>query len=195
MSNSENSGASGPPLKLKGVSRPGAGVSPPSQPAARPSEVKRRPTEVAPSPRRVERPAPIQSESRRLIVGRDISLNGEISSCDRLMVEGSVEASISDCREIEIAQTGHFKGTAEIDNADIAGHFEGSLTVRDRLLVRATGRVSGEVRYARLEVQSGGRIAGSIDELSGPTIAPLQDHREPVAAPARAPTRGPFQPG
>ena len=195
MSNSENSGASGPPLKLKGVSRPGPGVSPPSQPAARPNEVKRRPAEVAPSPRRVERPAPIQPESRKLIVGRDISLNGEISSCDRLMVEGSVEASISDCREIEIAQTGHFKGTAEFDNADIAGHFEGSLTVRDRLLIRATGRVSGEVRYARLEVQSGGRIAGTIDELAGPTIAPLQDRREPVAAPARAPARGPFQQG
>ncbi len=195
MGNSENGGAGEPPLKLKGAPRPGAGVSPPSQPAARGGEATRRPGDFAPTPRRAERLAPLQSESRKLIVGRDISLNGEISFCDRLVIEGSVETSISDCREIEIAQTGRFKGAAEIDSADIAGQFEGSLTVRDRLLIRATGRVSGEVRYTRLEVQSGGRIAGTVEEIAGPTIAPLQDRREPVAAPAHAPTVDPFRRG
>lgn len=195
MSDSENGGANEPPLKLKGASRPERAGTPTPLLTAAGGEAKRRAADITPSTRRAERPAPLQSESRKLIVGRDISLNGEIGFCDRLIVEGSVEAHISDCREIEIAQTGHFKGAGEFDNADIAGHFEGSLTVRDRLLIRATGRVSGEVRYTRLEVQSGGRIAGTIEEIAGPMIAPLQDRREPVATPARAPIVDPFQRG
>ena len=77
-----------------------------------------------------------------LVVGRQIVLKGEINSCDRLIVEGKVEAIMKDCREIEIADTGTFKGQVEFDRADIGGVFEGELTAREHLVVRATGRVT-----------------------------------------------------
>ena len=78
-----------------------------------------------------------------LIVGQEISLNGQITACDRLVVEGRVEATLQDTRSIEISQTGTFKGTAEIEDADIRGTFEGELSVKNRLFIRATGKVIG----------------------------------------------------
>lgn len=102
------------------------------------------------------------TDSKKLIVGREIVLSGEINSCDRLVVEGRVEANIADCREIEIAESGTFKGEAEIDFADISGNFEGSLTARSLLLVRATGRVTGNVRFGQLEIERGGQIVGDV---------------------------------
>jgi len=102
-------------------------------------------------------------DGRRLVVGRDIVLSGTIGACDNLIVEGRVEAELNDSKRIEISDSGSFKGSVEIDEAVIAGHFEGSLTVRDRLVVKSTGRIEGVIRYGELEIQSGGVVRGDID--------------------------------
>jgi cytoskeletal protein CcmA (bactofilin family) len=103
------------------------------------------------------------NEARRLIVGRDISLSGDITSCDELVVEGSVEANIANCRQIEIAETGLFKGAATIEEAEVRGRFEGTLTVRGRLYIRNAGKVTGTVRYGQIEIERGGQISGNIE--------------------------------
>lgn len=98
-----------------------------------------------------------------LIVGQEISLNGQITACDRLVVEGRVEATLQDTRSIEISQTGTFKGTAEIEDADIRGTFEGELSVKNRLFIRASGKVIGKIRYGQIEVECGGQLSGTVE--------------------------------
>lgn len=107
-----------------------------------------------------------EAESKKLIVGRDIMLSGKITSCDRLVVEGRVEADLSETRAIEISPNGIFKGTADIDQAEIAGRFEGTITVRQRLFIRSTGKVVGTIRYGTVEIEAGGEIAGDV-QVSG----------------------------
>jgi cytoskeletal protein CcmA (bactofilin family) len=107
-----------------------------------------------------------EAEQKKLIVGRDIFLNGEIRTCDSLVVEGKVEAVLSDCRAMDIAGSGEFRGSAEIESADISGRFDGDLVVRQRLTIRATGKVLGKIRYGQLEVERGGVISGTIEALA-----------------------------
>ena len=104
-----------------------------------------------------------ETEGKKLIVGREICLSGEIKTCDQLVVEGKVEATLTDSRRLEIASTGFFKGTANIQEADISGRYQGDLTVIGCLRIRATGSVEGEVRYGELEVERGGRLAGTVE--------------------------------
>ena len=101
-------------------------------------------------------------EMRRLSVGREITLSGEINSCDKLFIEGSVEANLTNCRDVDIAEGGLFKGSAAIEEAEVRGRFEGNLTVCKRLLIKATGRVSGTIRYGQIEIECGGQISGDI---------------------------------
>lgn len=102
----------------------------------------------------------------RLIVGPNIKLKGvEINDCDTLVVEGRVEAAVKS-RTIQIAERGSFVGEADADAAEIRGAFEGNLSVRGRLVVHATGRISGKIRYGQLLVQEGGEIAGDIGTLN-----------------------------
>ena len=115
----------------------------------------RRPYEAAAQPRPI-------GELRRLSVGREITLSGEINSCDKLFVEGSVEANLNNCRDVDIAETGLFKGSASIEEADVRGRFEGNLVVRKRLLIKSTGRVSGTIRYGQIEIECGGQISGDV---------------------------------
>jgi cytoskeletal protein CcmA (bactofilin family) len=98
----------------------------------------------------------------KLIVGPDIKLKGaEITDCDTLVVEGTVEASM-DSRVIQIAEHGVFKRTVSIDIAEIHGRFEGELTAREQLIVHATGRVSGKIRYGKIQIEEGGEICGDM---------------------------------
>jgi cytoskeletal protein CcmA (bactofilin family) len=116
---------------------------------------------AAPEPSAGSRADP--SEPRQLIVGHGVSLSGEVTSCARLIIEGSVEANLHDCHDVDIAETGHFKGVASIDNAEVRGRFEGDLVVRKRLLIRATGHVSGKITYSEIEIEHGGRVSGEIE--------------------------------
>ncbi len=120
---------------------------------------------------------------RKLIVGREISLSGEISACDMLVVEGLVEATLRDGRLIEIAESGFFKGTVEIDEADLAGRFEGHLRVRGRMKVRSTGRIHGTIRYGELEVEAGGQLVGDVQVGTNDTVA---EERPTQTAPAKS---------
>lgn len=98
----------------------------------------------------------------KLIVGPNIKLKGvEITDCDTLVVEGRVEATI-DSRVIQISERGAFKGSAEIDIAEIRGEYEGDLTVRQKLVIYSTGKVSGKVRYGKVVIEEGGQLSGDI---------------------------------
>lgn len=111
---------------------------------------------------------PAAASGSKLIVGPDIKLKGvEITDCDTLVVEGRVEASM-DSRVIQIAEHGVYSGTVGIDVAEIHGCFEGELTARKQLIIHATGRVSGTIRYGKLTIEDGGEISGTVSTLSGP---------------------------
>jgi cytoskeletal protein CcmA (bactofilin family) len=107
-------------------------------------------------------PSKPDGEMRQLSVGRGITLSGDITSCEKLSIEGSVEANLINCRALAIAESGLFKGSTSIEEAEVRGRFEGDLTVRKRLLIKSTGRVSGTVRYGQIEIESGGQISGDI---------------------------------
>jgi cytoskeletal protein CcmA (bactofilin family) len=152
-----------------------SGAQPASRPAVNPEIARRGPDLSVFGPGRGAQPAAAQAkpsstsamepEHKKLIVGRDISLNGEIRTCDTLVVEGRVEAVLQDCKNIEIMGPGEFKGAAEVDVADISGRFDGDLTARQRLIVRAGGKVLGKIRYGQLEIERGGVLSGEVEVL------------------------------
>lgn len=106
---------------------------------------------------------PVPGGEAKLTVGPNIKLKGvEITDCDTLVVEGSVEATM-DSRMIQISERGSFKGSAEIDVAEIRGAFDGNLTVRQKLVIYSTGKVTGRIRYGKVVIEEGGQLSGEIE--------------------------------
>jgi cytoskeletal protein CcmA (bactofilin family) len=99
---------------------------------------------------------------KRLIVGKGIQLKGEITACDRLVVEGQVEVTMNATRTLEIKPSGHFIGSCEVEEAEVSGIYDGDLTVRGRLVVHHNGRATGKICYGELELERGGQIAGEL---------------------------------
>lgn len=143
---------------------------------------------AAPAAGETSKYASSSDEGSKLIVGPNIKLKGsEITDCEILVVEGRVEASMNS-RDIRIAEGGVFSGKAEIDVAEVRGTFEGDLTARKRLVVYATGRVSGTIRYGALMVEEGGTISGNMAKhTAGPNLATVPG--APVQAPGSEPVQ------
>lgn len=137
--------------------------APPQPPAPPPSSATApRPTGAPPS-----RPARDSGERRTLVVGRGISVQGTVQDAERLVVEGTVEATMIHATELSIAPGGVFKGEVEVEEAEIAGTIDGTLTARGSLMIRGTGRVLGTARCRRLQVEDGGQITGRMEMIAG----------------------------
>ncbi|MDU7586286.1 MAG: polymer-forming cytoskeletal protein, partial [Acidovorax sp.] len=107
--------------------------------------------------------ATAEGSGSKLTVGPNIKLKGvEITDCDTLVVEGTVEATM-DSRVIQITEQGAFRGSVEIDIAEIHGEFDGTLTVRQKLVIFSTGKVSGKIRYGKVVIEEGGQLSGEIE--------------------------------
>jgi cytoskeletal protein CcmA (bactofilin family) len=144
-----------PPAQPLAANAPSLGPTP-AQPAARPAA----PAAASPEP------APRADEGgSKLIVGPNIKLKGvEIHDCDTLVVEGRVEATMVS-RSIQIAEHGAFEGKVDVDIAEIRGAFQGEMTARKKLVIHASGRVAGKIRYGKILVQEGGEMSGDIGAL------------------------------
>ena len=108
---------------------------------------------------------------RKLYIGQGITLSGEIESCDHLVVEGTVEAALKGASVLEIAEAGAYFGTVDIDEATIAGRFEGDLTVRGRLTIKASGSITGAITYKELAIEAGATLDGKVTPLEAKSSA------------------------
>ena len=122
------------------------------------------------------------SDRRTLVVGRGISVQGIVQDAERLVVEGTVEATMIHATELSIAPGGVFKGEIEVEDSEVAGTIDGTLTTRGSLIIRSTGRVLGTARCRRLQVEDGGQITGRIEMITDqvPGDVPVRQNAEPV---------------
>ena len=126
----------------------------------------------------------------KLTVGPNIKLKGvEITDCDTLVVEGTVEATMNS-RVIKIAETGACPGTAEIDIAEIHGSFDGTLTVREKLMIFGSGRVSGKIRYGKVVIEEGGELTGQIEAGTASSSAMTLPINKSISSPVNTSAEG-----
>jgi cytoskeletal protein CcmA (bactofilin family) len=122
-----------------------------------------------------------QEEARRLVIGPGIHLQGSVSSCAHMVIEGRYDATLLTAQRLDVLLGGRFSGTAEVHEAVISGHVDGKLTVTGRLLLRPGARVTGELQYGSLQIEPGAQLQGS--------LAPIGAVRTDIPALATAPSR------
>ena len=118
--------------------------------------------------------SPISELTGELIVGHGVVLTGAIKECRAIEIKGEVEAEI-ECDRLVIEPNGQLKGSFVCEVADIGGEFSGTATVKDKVLVRSTGCLSGELSYGSIRVELGGKIRGKcIDSNASKMTAPME---------------------
>ncbi len=124
-----------------------------------------------------------ESDQQAFVVDAGVRLVAETLECSELLVKGHLEASVRAAR-LWVAPGGQVIGSAEVDSADVAGRFEGTLSVAGRLVIDAAGSVSGRTRYDEIVIEPGGQIAGEIQSTAANGAAgPVHEPRQRPVAP------------
>ena len=133
----------------------------------------RTPTPRAPEPRATEI-KPVEAASRASVLGPTLKFRGELSAQEDLIVQGSVEGSITHTQSLTIGTDGTMKGDIRARVIVIDGKVEGDLYATESVNIRATAKVKGNVFAPRVGISEGAFFQGQIDMQ--PSGAAVQEH-------------------
>ncbi|PPD06051.1 MAG: hypothetical protein CTY30_11795 [Methylocystis sp.] len=97
-------------------------------------------------------------------IGAGVTLKGEISASDLIIVDGAIEGDVS-ARVIQVGQGGVIRGKVSATEADVSGWISDHIEIKQLLVVRATGRVEGKITYGEIELEKGAVIAGELTAI------------------------------
>ncbi len=87
----------------------------------------------------------------------------KISHCHTLHVAGRlVDVTLTEIKILEVAEGGHFEGTANVEQMRVNGRATGTIEVTGMLSVGETGQVEGTIRYGRIAIADGGAVTGTL---------------------------------
>ena len=142
----------------------------PTQPAARPAE-----------PVRVETPRAVEVAT----IGKSVVVKGELSGSEDLYVDGSVEGSISlKGQSLTIGPNGQVRANLEARNVIVHGRVDGNVTASDRVELRKSASLTGDISTARVAIEDGAYFKGTIDiQKAEQVAAKVEPRTQSVATP------------
>jgi cytoskeletal protein CcmA (bactofilin family) len=100
------------------------------------------------------------------ILGQSIVLHGEMSGKEDLLIEGQLEGTINlpdHC--VTVGSHGEVKAEVHARQVVILGALTGNITASEKIEIRKTGQVVGDLVAAAVAIEDGAYFKGSIDIL------------------------------
>jgi cytoskeletal protein CcmA (bactofilin family) len=96
-------------------------------------------------------------------IGSSITVDGEITTDDKLVVAGTVKGKIGAKQSVVIERSGVVSADVEAESVQIAGTVDGQVAARARVEITAEGKMSGDIRAPRILIADGAQFRGHID--------------------------------
>ncbi|MDA2923612.1 polymer-forming cytoskeletal protein, partial [Acidobacteria bacterium AH-259-L09] len=121
-------------------------------------------TEGAEFPSSIPRKNPVEQLKDRAIIGPSISIKGELTGEEDLLIQGRVEGKIKlKKNNITVGKKGRIKANIYGKIISIEGEVEGDLFGVEKIVLRQSGVVRGNITAPRVNLEDGAKFKGSID--------------------------------
>src|SRR5438309_8691672 len=119
------------------------------------------------------------------MIGRSLSIKGEVSGSESLYIDGRIEGSISiPDNRVTIGRNGTVAANITAREVVIMGKVQGNVTCSDRLDIRSEGSLTGDVTTQRISVEDGAIMKGSIEvKAADQKNSKQQSQNKPVEVP------------
>ena len=97
------------------------------------------------------------------VIGEELTIEGEITSDEEVVIQGTVRGSLSSTDTIQILSGAVVEADVTAASLSVAGAVTGNVTATDRGDLQAGGRLIGDVRSARLTIADGASFKGNVD--------------------------------
>jgi cytoskeletal protein CcmA (bactofilin family) len=98
------------------------------------------------------------------VLGKDVTILGEIRSHEPLIIEGEVQGTVDVAGHLlTIASNGTVRASIKAKEIEVQGSLEGDIEGADKIYIRNGARVVGDIRAHGLVIEDGGFIKGKVD--------------------------------
>lgn len=97
------------------------------------------------------------------VIGRGLYIKGELHGEEDLIIEGTVEGTITMQKSLTIEAEGRIKADIETENITVRGEMVGDLSAREKITLHAGSKMIGDMRAPRIEIEDGAYYKGRID--------------------------------
>jgi cytoskeletal protein CcmA (bactofilin family) len=97
-------------------------------------------------------------------ISQGIRIKGEVTGSEDLYVDGQVEGKLNLTNgALTIGPNGVVKADVDAREVFVSGRVDGNIVGHDKIQLRSTGQVSGEVRTERLAIDEGASLRGKVE--------------------------------
>lgn len=141
-------------------------------------------TPPSPQPSVVERSSTKpEPRAERTTVTRSIAIRGEVTGGEDLYIDGEVQGTIRLTENsLTIGPNGRVAAEIEAREIVIEGQVKGNLRGRERVVLRQTGSVAGDIVTARIAIEEGAIFRGTVEIARPEEARSAAKPREAVAA-------------
>ncbi|NCD32862.1 MAG: polymer-forming cytoskeletal protein [Spartobacteria bacterium] len=119
------------------------------------------------------------TNSDKTIIGENITINGTIKSNEAIHIDGALEGDLICHSDATIGESARIKGNVEVDSVIIEGEVHGNITAADKVALRPTAKVYGDIKAKRLSVDDGVTVVGHVEVNPAKDMVPEQDIKRP----------------
>jgi cytoskeletal protein CcmA (bactofilin family) len=114
------------------------------------------------------------------VISNEVEFTGTIRSSGSIQIDGKLEGELHCGGDAVIGKSANIKGNLAVNSVTIEGTIHGNVVAKDRIEMKSSARVTGDIKAKRLSVEDGVTFIGRSEvNPSGSPIA-----QEPVMEPA-----------
>lgn len=106
------------------------------------------------------------------VISSEVEIIGTIKTSGSIQIEGRVEGEILSQGDVTIGKSGSVKGNLRVNSVTLSGTVQGNIEAKDRIALKSTARLLGDIKAKRLSVEDGVTFVGKSEV--NPTGQPIK---------------------
>ncbi len=119
------------------------------------------------------------AETMLTIIAAGTTITGDIECAGVLKVEGQIDGSVRNARQVMLAREGAVRGDVQAHEVVVGGVIDGNVSATDRLELQSSAVVNGDIATKSIVVMEGARINGGVKMTELALVGRPGDVREP----------------
>jgi cytoskeletal protein CcmA (bactofilin family) len=115
----------------------------------------------------------MENSAPQSIIAADVEITGTIKSTGSVRIDGKLEGELSCTGDAIVGKSATIKGNLNVSSATIEGTISGNVTAKDRIEMKSSARVTGDIRAKRLSVEDGVTFIGRSEVNPSGAVSPI----------------------
>jgi cytoskeletal protein CcmA (bactofilin family) len=118
----------------------------------------------------------------KTVIAEDVEVTGTIKCTSDIQIDGKLNGDLACSGNAVIGPSAVIKGTVAVDSISVRGQVHGNVTAKDRIELKSTAKINGDIKSKRLTVEDGVTFVGKAEVTPSGNVPsrPAGESQSPV---------------